>query len=107
MFELTTPYGKRYIIHDNANIERTDLKGFIPSGQWKMLGLSHVKKRDFIPFSALERSILAGLPLTYKNGSPMWTVRDLDHGSIREWGNTKYHGVKRITIIHKRHEANN
>lgn len=93
--EITTPRGDRYIIHANGDIERTDLAGFKPSGQWRLVALSHVKRREIVPLPML----LAGkfpAPLLYKNGTPQWTVRDYDHGTIREWGNTRYHGVKSI-----------
>lgn len=67
-----------------------------PSGQWKLLGLEHVKRNEFIPFDALTPSLVESLELAYKNGNPQYTVRDLDHGTRRTWGNTKYHGVRNI-----------
>jgi len=94
---LTTPYGAVYYIHDNGNIERDDMPGK-PSGQWTMLGLKHVALQQFIPFKDLEAK-LPELTLKYKNGKPQYTVRDLDHGTMREWGNTKYHGVASISLL--------
>ena len=98
MLELTTPYGNRYVIHEGGDVQRTDLEGFTPSGQWRMLGLQHVKRRDFIPLSEVYAR-LPSLTLLYKNGSPQYTVRDFDHGTVRVWGNTRHHGVKHLRIL--------
>ncbi len=69
-----------------------------PSGNWKLLGIRHVYKREFIPFDRLQEWIRSNPVLLYKNGNPMYTVRDLDYGTVREWGNTKYHGIACIYI---------
>lgn len=99
MLTITTPYGNRYIIHDNGNIERTDIPGFEPSGQWKLLGIKPCYGNDgFIPLAQITTGWLAANPLTYKNGNPRYTGVDVDHGTRREWGNTKHHGIKTITI---------
>lgn len=96
MLNILTPYGNHYKVDSNGNIIRTDIKGFKPSKQWKFMGLSHVKRPDFIPLSSLTPKFFDGFNTCWKNGNPQWTVRDWDHGTIREWGNTKYHGVERI-----------
>ena len=88
---LRTPYGSQYHIWENGNIKRLDQRDFVPSGDWTMLGIEHVKKSRFIPLADLFQSVPANL--LYKNGKPQWTVRDLDHGSQRSWGNTRAHGV--------------
>ena len=96
--EIITPYGNRYLIHANGDIERTDIPGFKPSGQWRLIALSHVKRREIVSLA----SLLSGhvpAPLLYKNGRPQWTVRDFDHGTIREWGNTRYHGVQSCRVV--------
>lgn len=98
MFLIATPSGDRYVIHDNGDIERTDIAGSRPSGQWKMLGLQHVKRREFIPMDKLADA-LPSLALAYKNGKPQYTVRDRDRGTMRKWGNTAYHGVRSIRPI--------
>lgn len=95
---IETPRGDRYYIHVNGDIQRLGME-HTPSGQWKFLGLSHVKKAYFIPFEKLTPKLVQSLILHWKNGNPQYTVRDLDHGTPREWGNTKYHGVKTLIII--------
>jgi hypothetical protein len=67
-----------------------------PDDNWKMIGISHVKRSWFIPFSELFEFLDAKPDILWKNGNPQWTVRDLDHGSVREWGNTRWHGIKSI-----------
>ena len=100
---LRTPYGEQYHIYENGDIQRLDLypsnKPFTPSGQWKLLGVQHVKRNKFIPLARLITQLpddLNGSSIRYNNGKPQWTVRDLDHGTIRVWGNTQYHGIAEI-----------
>jgi len=83
-----------YVVDDNGNIgrERFDNKPILFSGQWKFMGIKHVKRNEFIPFSALKDALL-DLELLYKNGNPQYTVVDNDHGTLRTWGNTRYHGI--------------
>jgi hypothetical protein len=103
MMQITTPYGDRYLINQsNGDITRTDISGFKPSGQWRMLGIEHVNRRDFIPLKLLTPANVKKLTLLYKNGYPQYTVRDWDHGTVRVWGNTHYHGIKSITFPKKR-----
>lgn len=92
---INTPYGKRYFVNRKGDIF---YDGLNPSGGWKFLGLSHVKRREIIPFPAVWDKLEKGEKINtlWKNGKPQYTVRDLDHGTTREWGNTKYHGIKSI-----------
>lgn len=93
---ITTPYGKTYTVDEQGRISHS---GYAPSGQWIMLGIVHVKRSThFIPLADLLKGRLPA-SLTYKNGNPEWTIRDRDHGTIREWGNTKHHGIRSIEII--------
>lgn len=83
-YRLNAPRGA-YRILENGNIIRLDIPGFTPSGQWKFLGLSHARRNLFVPFPQCFNAPLP-LPLNWKNGNAQWTVRDLDHGTAREWG---------------------
>lgn len=98
LFKIHRPSGSPYIVWENGDIERTDMK-FTPSGNWKFLGLSHVKQNWFIPLKDITPELLSTLPLRWKNGNPQFTGRDLDHGTTREWGNTKYYGISSIEFI--------
>ena len=93
--EITTPYGKRYYIHDNGDI---DYDGLSKSGQWKLLGLTHVKRSETYRLQTLLQGVFPA-EMLYKNGNPQWTVLDYDHGTKRMWGNTKYHGVQSIQLL--------
>ncbi len=97
MLTITTPYGYRYVVHENGDIQRTDLE-HKPSGNWKMLGIVPVRGGAIIPLRQITLEWLDIHPLLYKNGNPRYTVMDLDHGTRREWGNTKYHGIRSITL---------
>jgi hypothetical protein len=96
MLNILTPYGDHYKVDNDGNIIRTDISGFKPSGDWKCLGLEHVKRNSFIPFDEITKEFLEDFNPCWKNGNPQWTVRDLDHGTTRSWGNTKYHGIKKL-----------
>lgn len=93
---ITTPRGDRYYIHEKGEIERADGHNGRGSDTWLFLGLQHVKRREFIPLEALTPERIKSLTLLYKNGHPQYTVRDRDHGTTREWGNTHHGGVKEI-----------
>ena len=98
MLIIYTPYGDVYKVNDKDEIAKRD-SDF--SGKWLFLGLSHVKRNEFIPTGRITRELLKSLELTYKNGNPQWTVRDLDHGTTGEWGNTRVHGVKGMYFADK------
>jgi len=66
--------------------------GFINGSEnWIFKGLSHVKMNYFIPLKMITEDYLESMErdgfLFYKNGNCQFTVRDLDHGGMREWGN--------------------
>lgn len=90
---ITTPYGNRYIVHENGDIQRTDID-HEPSGQWKFRGIRNLRCSTLsIPLENIPEFLDRKPPLLFKNGNPRWTVMDIDHGTYREWGNTKYHGI--------------
>jgi hypothetical protein len=93
---IITPYMEVYEVSKDGSIRK---KGNEFSEQWKLQGIEHVKKSWFIPFSKLTKELIKELPLLYKNGNPQFTVRDLDYGTTRVWGNTVYHGIRRIEFI--------
>lgn len=98
--EITTPYGDRYIIHENGDIERTDIEGFKPSGDWKMRGIRSLRCSTLlIPLEDIPAWLERKPPILFKNGHPRWTVADIDHGTYREWGNTRSHGIQSIRVL--------
>lgn len=107
MLIITTPYGDTYLVHDNGDISRQNRQTgryTTPSGEWKMLGIEPVRGATqegarFIPLDAITQEWLDLHPLTYNNRNPRYTVVDLDHGTKRTWGNTKYHGIRSIRIV--------
>ena len=97
---LRTPYGDRYIIDtESGNIAR---EGQSFSNAWKFVGLSHVKRNEIIPLKALTPERVRMMEFRYKNGNPQWTVRDTDHGTTREWGNTRVYGVAGMSYLDER-----
>ncbi len=98
LFKIYTPYGNCYTVNELGQIGRTDMP-FTPSDSWKIQGIASVKSNAFMPFNKITKENIATLQLLYKNGNPRFTVRDLDHGTTREWGNTKAHGIKSIQFL--------
>ena len=103
MLVITTPRYDTYYVDENGCITRdiqytnqSPLVRTKPSGEWKLVGVRHVRKNIFIPLSKLTQEKIDSIQWLYKNGNPQYTVVDLDHGTHREWGNTKYHGIKWI-----------
>lgn len=94
VFEIRTPYGDTFQVNEDAEIISKNAPE--PSGKWKIKGIAHVRRSEFIPFSEITKEKIQSIDLLYKNGNPQWTVRDLDHGTIRTWGNTIWHGIKSI-----------
>lgn len=97
---VVTESGKYYDILDTGDIKRLDMPGFVPSGQWKMLGMKHVSRNSYMTLSEIRRALLPSevmptpMPiLRYKNGRGQWLMIDYDHGTRRQWGD-------RISDIH-------
>jgi hypothetical protein len=101
LFKIFTPYGDCYAVNELGQICKPSNIGtyYGFSDGWKIQGIEHVKMNWFIPFNKLTKEIVKDLPLKYKNGNPQFTVRDLDHGTTRTWGNTKYHAIADIHFI--------
>lgn len=100
LFTIYTPYGDKYLVNELGQICKPENVGtyYGFSDTWKIQGIEHVKMSWFIPFKELTKEKIEKLPIKYKNGNPQFTVRDLDHGTTRTWGNTKYHGISSITF---------
>jgi hypothetical protein len=86
MFEIQTK-SETYRVNAAGEISR-DCLNWKYSGEWKALAL--VRRCNFgvietIPFDAW-RDRLPGVQWLCKNGKPRYTLRDLDHGTRREWG---------------------
>lgn len=94
---LETDHGHRYRVHENGNIERLDGANGSGSSSWKVLGIDHVQRRMFIRFP----ECFADREWTYKNGRGMWCIRDLDHGSVRNWGDRIHRVYKDILVVGK------
>jgi hypothetical protein len=97
-FCISTSNGDRYYIHNNGDIERTDMS-FTPSGQWRFVALAVTGpgfafgKRANVTLSDLASG---DVPTVYKNGSPRFTVIDYDHGTHRLWASRGITSVYKI-----------
>lgn len=95
-FTITTPYGNRLPVTTQGFIGSQNGNNF--SGDWLLKGIRNVRSSEFIPFSQITPDRIKSLQLLYKNGNPRYTGVDIDHGSQREWQNTKYHGIQSISF---------
>jgi hypothetical protein len=85
MYEIVTSR-ETYSLGADGKIGRPEIK-MLPSGKWLMLGLYEYRGfgGSFIPLAdVLNR--LDTLPWKYKNGKERFHIRDLDHGTVRQWG---------------------
>ncbi len=98
-FEIVTDR-ETYLVDDSGNIGRYDRRtgavSVVPSDSWRVLAL--VRRCNFgvletIPFGQWATRLEA-IQWTFKNGKPRYTLRDLDHGTIREWGES----VRRVYV---------
>jgi hypothetical protein len=101
MLHITTPYGKHYIVNDEGMITQ---EGRSFSGQWRMVGLAYTGPgfragKRFMDFEELTPEVIKNLNYRYPtSGNPKYTIIDFDHGTLRLWGNTQYHGVHSMWI---------
>jgi hypothetical protein len=89
ILNIQTPYGKSYKVSEDGRING--------SNTWRLLGIRHTRKTStFIPLAALfEPGVIEATQWRFKtSGNPTWTGEDLDHGTRRTWGNTRYHGIR-------------
>lgn len=87
MFEIVTK-NERYRVNDAGEISRQCLNWKF-SGQWKAVALVRLCNfgvLEVIPFSKWA-SDLDSIQWLFKNGKPRYTLRDMDHGTMREWSN--------------------
>jgi len=86
---LTNIARQYFDVLPNGNILRLDQPGF-ESDRWKFVGL--VERRGvFIPLGEITQEwkdkVEAGQGFLDKKRQPRYTVRDLDCGTVRDWGN--------------------
>ena len=93
ILNIKTPALEYYQVNKKGQIYYDGLE---PDDGWKFLGITHVKKNWFIPFNRLLDFLDSKPDILWKNGNPQWTVVDLDHGTTRMWGNTRYRGITAI-----------
>jgi len=88
MLNIITKHEDHFKVNPGSQIIRNHTR---PSDSWIFLGLSHIKRNEFISFERITPENINDFK-TFKNGNPQWTVRDLDYGTIRNWGG----GIKSI-----------
>ena len=76
--------GGYYKIHENGNIERTDIKDLRASGNWKLMGMDHHHFCNSLTwnFETMKKIANSGKSV---NGY----VHDIDHGTPRRWCSPK------------------
>lgn len=94
---MRTKYGDAYFIHADGAIERCD-KQCEPSGKWRFTALVDKSGKTVATLDGLLEWYRANEQgdkdaMFYKNGNPRFTVQDIDHGTVRFWGNTACHGI--------------
>jgi hypothetical protein len=101
-YRITTPYGDIYECTEAGNVTRSGDNTWPEThDSWRFIGVSSTHPFSFgrIIMSLADLASHSQSFLRYKNGSPKFTLVDLDHGTRRVHGNTKYHGIASISII--------
>lgn len=107
VYRITTPYGHSYDVAEDGAIlvYRREAGPYVPGPDWTITGVVSTKGWGGgfgRSYGLAQLAVLANskpADLLYKNGSPRWTLSDLDHGTRRIHGNTKYHGIKTVTRL--------
>lgn len=109
IIQLRTHAGHYYRIHENGNIQRLDIKDFKPSDSWQALGLftprgkkvfslpeifEKAEANGFVEYEEYARNN-GEVILRHKNRKPKLFLVDVDHGTIRQWGD----GVVAIIMV--------
>jgi hypothetical protein len=93
MWEISGGSGETYRVNEAGEISRRCMDWKF-SGGWKAQGLVQYnnfgRQVSYIPFRDWDDARLSSIDWTYKNGKPRYTLRDLDHGTTREWGEMVY-----------------
>ena len=94
MLNIITICREHYKVNEKGQIIRQDRLFHYPTKNWKLEGIGHVRRKEFIHFSHITPSLIKELTLLYKNGYPQYTIIDYDYGTLRRWGNTNYYGIR-------------
>jgi len=101
---ISTPYRNYYEIAENGGVVKYS-NGLDKTNAtekelltWQVLGIA-----ELLPFGNLGRTIPLSKAVkiknfSFKNGKPKYTGVDKDHGTVRVWGNTKYHGIDKVYL---------
>lgn len=86
-YDLELANGDRYYIHDNGDIERTDIPGFHPSKNWKLVSLQLYNNFHRMTGGCHFHNLDAYLPRVEKwfGHNIHYYVVDIDHGTMRYW----------------------
>jgi len=104
-YKLVTPYATRYVFDEHGCILRYDDSKFTcPHNSWRIVGICEIlpfNNLHFIPLAKVLIDMKNGIKYNwkFKNGKPRYTVQDIDHGTLRTWGNWNVHGISYIKEI--------
>lgn len=105
-YRLTTKYGtcyetdnRGYVIKcDNVlNKENANMDDLM---SWQITGIRKLKAFNNLGFLIRLDEASKLQKFTFKNGNPKYTIEDIDNGTRRIHGNTKYHGIIAITEVY-------
>jgi hypothetical protein len=82
-------------IHADGSVSRPAI-GMPPSGNWRIIGA--VERNNFgraVHHYTLADILTKGdaIPWQFKNGKQRTFIRDLDHGTVREWASPRHRVV--------------
>ena len=99
MLHFTTPHGDHYTVNEKGQIGTQSGYPVKHSSGWTFLGIAKTgpgfaSGTQVLTFEDLTPAVVAATQWRYMTSqNPRFTVIDLDRGTRRTWGNTKYHGI--------------
>ena len=74
-----------FVTDDGLDIIRLDIP-FMPSGKWKATSVYSSRGKLIGSWDYMAPYMAAGIPMTFKNGNPLYHMGDIDRGSHRMHG---------------------
>ncbi|MEN6527610.1 MAG: hypothetical protein ABFD65_14095 [Candidatus Polarisedimenticolia bacterium] len=74
-----------FVVAGDLDIIRLDMP-FMPSGRWKVTNVYSSRSAFIGPWFDVAPRMASGIPMTFKNGKPLYRMGDLDHGTSRVHG---------------------
>lgn len=103
MYKIITAHNDVYLVDSEGYVlQYSNGLRKLPNDEnrktWQLTGAVRYSNNGYITERVTLEKLLTS-QLIYQNGSPRYTITDIDHGTHRIHSNIKYHGVRYITKV--------